>query len=861
MNPESSASDDNPLFGNGITGLLDCALDSGLKAPEPEVPDHWEPPTPSHIAVLLPQYQIEHLIGRGGMGAVYKGRQITLQRPVAIKVLPAELARNAEFVARFHREAQLLASLSHQGIVTIFDFGQTTEGHLYFVMEYVDGTDLYRLIHKSKTRLEAKEALSLTVQICEAMQYAHQKGVVHRDIKPANVLVTKDGRAKLADFGLAMKPADPDAVPQPPKPEVYFDAKHSPDVAAMRFTAPGAAMGTPDYAAPEVYEGKADERSDIYALGIMLYEMLTGAPPKGYFQLPSSMAPVDHRVDQVVVKALEIDPGARYQKVEEMKADVQAATQPLSKPPPQPPTQVRVQPKPPTQPNAVFRPHARPSAVPARARRSMRARLIWVAVIIGLAAGGYLLWTSAQKHPEWLAFVKARMSSSHLSEVVPAKPPQAQPSSTSTSPATISASPAVSSTDPIIGRWWWFNEHQTTIKADGTIQCTDGNSGHWTTGGTPRSYLLRWQGGPGDSLTLDATGQELNGTLIGDPQFRVTGSRIPEEPQPPSSSLPFSLENGFTLLLNRDHTTGWKHTGKGTMTNQDGTFITSTPPGNQDPWGLYWFMQRRFSEFVLRLDFAVDNLGTNSGIFLGLSTLTDGPLPLYPPGSIEVEIKGTDTGGIAGPAKVWKLPFTARKWHTMEISVIGNTITTQIDDNTVGVHVLDHKLNGYIGLQNLGCCGSAYFRNVRIKELNVSPPVTAVLPSVKSMPTPQAAVTPSPRPPPGTPVITVFAYDLKALVAACLAATDDRSQDTKRTLLSGYRDGLLKEGRNAGASDLNAYRAALALCTQLLNVAAEREVASNASEWQSRASALRASLDAQAASFRTSFEKTSLPKP
>lgn len=398
MTPPSSPEED-PLHGNRMSRVLGLAAGPVLPHSEVEVPDHWEPPTPAHIAVLMPQYQIENLIGRGGMGAVYKGRQITLNRPVAIKVLPAELARNTEFVARFHREAQLLASLSHQGIVTIFDFGQTAEGHLYFVMEYVDGTDLFRLIHKAKQPLDAKQALSLTVQICEAMQYAHDNGVVHRDIKPANVLVTKDGRAKLADFGLAMKPADPNHTPEPPKPEAYF-RQASPDVAAMRFTQPGAAMGTPDYAAPEVYEGKADERSDIYALGIMLYEMLTGAPPKGYFQLPSVMAPVDHRVDQVVVKALEIDPAARYQKVEQMKADVQAATQPLPKAPPAPPAKppvgapVRSAPGQPAKP-PMSRPPSQPLAVPGASRqptskppakKSSGAKVFAVLGIVGIGA-------------------------------------------------------------------------------------------------------------------------------------------------------------------------------------------------------------------------------------------------------------------------------------------------------------------------------------------------------------------------------------------------------------------------------------------------------------------------------------------
>lgn len=1196
MNPESSASDDNALFGNGITGLLDCALDSGLEASVPEVPAHWEPPTPSHIAVLLPQYQIEHLIGRGGMGAVYKGRQITLQRPVAIKVLPAELARNAEFVARFHREAQLLASLSHQGIVTIFDFGQTTEGHLYFVMEYVDGTDLYRLIHKSNTKLDAKEALSLTVQICEAMQYAHDKGVVHRDIKPANVLVTKDGRAKLADFGLAMKPADPDAVPQPPKPEVYFDTKHSPDVAAMRFTAPGAAMGTPDYAAPEVYEGRADERSDIYALGIMLYEMLTGAPPKGYFQLPSSMALVDHRVDNVVVKALEIDPGARYQKVDEMKSDVQAATQPLAKPPPQPPTQVRVQ------PNAVFRPPARPSAVPVRARRSMGARLIWAAVLLALAGGGYLLWTSVQKHPEWLAFVKARVST-NASQAKPTTLPQATPPSPSTSAV-------ATSTDPVLGRWWWPGDYLVAFTADGKFQRSDGSRGVWSRepGKTlPCEYVLRWEGVNVDRLTLNKEANVLDGFIVNYRNARITAYRVPENPEPPLGGATVMRDEGFTPLLDRDHTSGWQHCGEGSMRNKDGVFITSTPVGVREPWGIYWYSARRFSDFVLRVEFAVDALGTNSGVLFSLPYLGTAKPALFPSGSYEAEISGTETGCIPNVIKDRKFPLPVRSWNDMEVTVNGTSVTVKVNGQTISAHTFTRSLSGYIGLQNLGCCGSTYFRNVRIKELNTAPVTSASTPptpkeigsasllkearahaaqvadaghrssllkdiaasfaklgdmsealttakqcndagsrgrafgaaaieqaargdvegaiitaqlatepfdedmalveivsaeyakgqrdtaervakvvttsagrarclaeaaldlrkqglvaayeakiaeartlaqtlgkqeelqrafrsivtaqvkagdvagakasvplykghrfanplinvigaladtgdfsaardtanragftmypwtitlariakaqreagrfadarrTVKDMSYPDhklialtsiavdegnldearthadglktvdhldfnrdeihaktlgstgglhgkkhnilsawqwiqslsqplargyasvslaellmPSITKSPpsattsAPPPGTPTIRVFAYDLKALVAACLATKDDRSHDTKRALLTGYRDGLLKEGRAAAASNLNAYRAALSLCAELINVAAEREIASSTSEWQSRASALRASLDTQVSTFRTTFEKTALARP
>lgn len=327
MNTDDPSGEEDPLFGNSLSGLLGCALGTPLPHSGLRALADWVPPTPGHIAELLPQYRIEHFIGRGGMGAVYKGRQITLNRPVAIKVLPAELAKNVEFVARFHREAQLLASLSHQNIVTIFEFGQTGEGHLFFVMEYVEGMDLHRLIRHSPP--DAPQALRITAQICEAMQYAHEMGVIHRDIKPANVLVTPDGRVKLVDFGLATKPADFVSEPQEPAPAEEFDPTDPQGLLARRFTRPGSAVGTPDYAAPEVYDGAADERSDIYALGIMLYEMLTGAPPSGYFPLPSTKAAVDERVDGVVVKALAVDPADRYQNAAEMKKAVEQATAPL----------------------------------------------------------------------------------------------------------------------------------------------------------------------------------------------------------------------------------------------------------------------------------------------------------------------------------------------------------------------------------------------------------------------------------------------------------------------------------------------------------------------------------------------------
>ncbi len=260
----------------------------------------WEPPTPEELAKLLPQYRIESLLGRGGMGAVYKGVQAALERPVAIKLLPAELAGDGDFLVRFQREARTLAKLQHPGIVTVHDFGQTSEGHLYFVMEFVDGTDLQHIL--KGPGLQPAQAFEMIAQICDALFYAHGQGVIHRDIKPANILVTKAGRAKVADFGLA-RPITEDT---------------------GGLTATNVIMGTPDYMAPEQRSGvgHADHRADIFALGVMLYEMLTGQRPTGAFQPPSHRVQVDVRIDEVVLKALQQEPDRRYQQASEMKVDV-----------------------------------------------------------------------------------------------------------------------------------------------------------------------------------------------------------------------------------------------------------------------------------------------------------------------------------------------------------------------------------------------------------------------------------------------------------------------------------------------------------------------------------------------------------
>jgi hypothetical protein len=220
---------------------------------------------------------------------------------VALKLLPLEISVDPAFAERFHREARTLARLNHPNIVGVYDFGKTSEGHLYFVMEFVEGTDLHRIIHGPG--LTPAQSFEIIIGVCEALAYAHGKGVIHRDIKPANVLVNTEGQVKVADFGLARR--------------------NTADQSSWSQTVTGTVMGTPAYMAPEQMGGQhVDHRADIYSLGVMLYEMLCGEVPRGVFDPPSRKAPVDSRVDEVVHKAMQSEPDRRYQQTSEMKLAV-----------------------------------------------------------------------------------------------------------------------------------------------------------------------------------------------------------------------------------------------------------------------------------------------------------------------------------------------------------------------------------------------------------------------------------------------------------------------------------------------------------------------------------------------------------
>jgi predicted Ser/Thr protein kinase len=265
-------------------------------------PDCADSPSPEELSSLLPAqcYKVECLLGRGGMGTVYRGTQLRLRRPVAIKIMRRKQANEYDFEQRFHREAVAMGELNHPNIVSVIDYGEAGPEYLYIVMEFVNGTDLMEVIRSG--RMTQELALLLLPQICDALQFAHDRGIVHRDIKPSNILLTHDRRIKMADFGLVKR----------------CDAENT------FVTLSGVGMGTPAYAAPEQFDASSatDHRADIYALGVMMYQMLTGHLPRGAWRPPSQHANVFLKWDDIVSHAIQADPRDRYQSASEIKKDI-----------------------------------------------------------------------------------------------------------------------------------------------------------------------------------------------------------------------------------------------------------------------------------------------------------------------------------------------------------------------------------------------------------------------------------------------------------------------------------------------------------------------------------------------------------
>ncbi len=257
----------------------------------------------SSSRVELPGFDLIELLGRGGMGEVWRAHQRSLGRVVAVKLLPPELAKDREFVTRFEKEATALAALSHPHITQIIDRGVAGE-HYFFVMEFVEGRSLREVLNSG--RPPPQESLRLISQVLRAIESAHEKEIIHRDLKPENILVDARGHVKVADFGLAGMRGGEER---------------------LQLTATAVAMGTINYMAPEQRRDarNVDARADIYAVGVVLYELLTGELPIGRFRLPSERVPgLDPRLDPVVASLLESDPMERCRSAAEALAAIEA---------------------------------------------------------------------------------------------------------------------------------------------------------------------------------------------------------------------------------------------------------------------------------------------------------------------------------------------------------------------------------------------------------------------------------------------------------------------------------------------------------------------------------------------------------
>lgn len=274
--------------------------------------------TPEELQLDIPSIRFEGLIGRGGMGVVYRGNEIATGREVAVKVLPEQLrGREADFISRFEQEVAVMERLNHPNIVRLIQHGSSRFGFPYFVMEYVDGGDVAQLLGRER-RVDFARAVGIAIQVCDALLYAHDNGVIHRDIKPGNILLTESGEVKVADFGLA---------------------RLENESGLGGLTQSFHVMGSIDYQAPEslVLGAEVDERADLYAVGVMLYHLLIGIVPRGIFHLPSKILPnLDSRIDPLLSSLLQQNPFERTASARDLRAallELQQGKEAIGNPP------------------------------------------------------------------------------------------------------------------------------------------------------------------------------------------------------------------------------------------------------------------------------------------------------------------------------------------------------------------------------------------------------------------------------------------------------------------------------------------------------------------------------------------------
>jgi serine/threonine-protein kinase len=301
-------------------GLADLLIKAGFITPSQL--RRLAHPAEDSMAGAMPQipgFQLLRKVGAGAMASVFMAKQLSLDRVVAIKILPKRLSEDQDFVARFYKEGRAAAKLNHNNIVQAIDVGEYG-GHHYFVMEYVDGWTVYDDLAK-KRRYDEAQALDIITQIARALEHAHARGFIHRDVKPKNIMMTKDGVAKLADMGLARQASDAEAAT----------------------AEKGRAFGTPYYISPEQIRGIADVdfRADIYSLGATFYHMVTGRVPfEGstpseimHKHLREALVPPDHLnpslsagLGEVIERAMAKDRQRRYTSTSDLLLDLEAVS-------------------------------------------------------------------------------------------------------------------------------------------------------------------------------------------------------------------------------------------------------------------------------------------------------------------------------------------------------------------------------------------------------------------------------------------------------------------------------------------------------------------------------------------------------
>lgn len=311
--PRGAVAPASPVPGDPVPALISAPAPSADPAPQDSARE-------AYVGKVLGGCQLLEKVGHGGMGMVFKAKQLNLGRIVAVKVLPGNLAKDASFVRRFYQEARSAAQLNHGNIIHINDFGEH-QGIYYFVMEFVDGPNLKEIL-KTCERFEIPRAISIVIQVCHALRHAHNRSIIHRDIKPENIMITEEGIVKLADLGLAKRMASD---------------------AAVGLTHAGSILGTPYYMAPEQAKdfSKVDARSDIYSLGVTLYKMLTGKVPfDGRTPIEVMIKAIDGKkvpvreirpevspdLEAIVDKMMHRHPDKRYQDVGSLLEDLQKAS-------------------------------------------------------------------------------------------------------------------------------------------------------------------------------------------------------------------------------------------------------------------------------------------------------------------------------------------------------------------------------------------------------------------------------------------------------------------------------------------------------------------------------------------------------